>query len=397
MAYPPRQGMVTRPTFRAARPARRLLPPRAVLLAIAILAVPGGASFAAPTEAPFTEWDIQDPGCHNPEGLAFTDPLHGIVTGTRRTEPAVTGVAASPIRWTGDGGASYEGAEVPDEVFTCFSPYLVDQQRVRCLGRLTGGKIVLLLSGDGGRRWTSRPLPVTGWAKTVWFDRTELFGWLLSGRPALSRTQDGGDTWQANAMLGEADGYNGAMYAADDERLWVAARRPGVGQVIARTGDAGRTWQDSPVLYEGDDGYIKGIHFAPDGQSGWAVGMQGRHLVNGGHDNLSQTLVLHTTDGGATWEPQPLQTASQLSDVWALSPTEAWVCSTGAYALPKFAGGRLFHTTDAGATWQDESPASCSMRKLFFLDRTHGWVAGGAGGSSFEPARVVYRLTRIRD
>ena len=69
-----------------------------------------------------------------------------------------------------------------------------------------------------------------------------------------------------------------------------------------------------------------------------------------------------------------------MNDVWAIWNGEAWVCGIGGYALQGGHPGTLRHTTDGGRTWHNEHPGTNALRKLFFLDARHGWVAGGAGG-----------------
>src|SRR5262249_52363407 len=53
--------------------------------------------------------------------------------------------------------------------------------------------------------------------------------------------------------------------------------------------------------------------------------------------------VLKTTDGGATWTPQPSGTAAPLFGVAAASADAAWAVG---------AGGTVLHTVDGGATWR---------------------------------------------
>lgn len=343
---------------------------------------------AASAEA---EWDINDPGVHNPNGVFFTDSLHGVVTGVRRTERGYEGVKGSPVRCTDDGGLTWYGGTVPEEVFYAYSPWLVDRERGWCVGRLRDNQgHVLLATEDGGRHWTGQPLPETGWVRSIWFEPAG-HGWLLSQKQ-LWRTQDGGQSWQPQDPPPGMRQYGGSFYATDMLHLVVIGHDSQSRWLIAQTTDGGENWSQNLVAFQGGQGLLQAIHFAPGMKVGWVVGMEGERIENRGHIAYTRPLVLHTADGGKSWQRQELNTRSQLRDVWALSETEAWICSFGAYALPQFAPGRLFHTTEGGATWQNESPAGCSLHKLFFLDAAHGWAAGGAGGSSWEPNRVVYTL-----
>ena len=46
------------------------------------------------------------------------------------------------------------------------------------------------------------------------------------------------------------------------------------------------------------------------------------------------------------------------------------------------APGTLRHTVDGGQDLDQRASGHQCLRKLFFLDAQHGWVAGGAGGGS---------------
>ncbi|GEM_PF-601505 len=105
---------------------------------------------------------------------------------------------------------------------------------------------------------------------------------------------------------------------------------------IIHTVDGGRTWQA-----QGDLSAWTGVHgndvSAVDDQTAW---------VALGSDNRSDTrgAIMHTTDGGATWVAQtiPDGLAGGIKGVKGLSRSEAWAVSLG---------GRVLHTTNGGTTW----------------------------------------------
>ncbi len=90
------------------------------------------------------------------------------------------------------------------------------------------------------------------------------------------------------------------------------------------------------------------VYFA-DVNNGWAAG----------------GVVLHTTDGGATWVSQNSGVSGAVS-VYAVSPATAWV------------GGLqdLGRTTDGGASWAIERPSNTDWFALTFLDADDGWAEG---------------------
>jgi photosystem II stability/assembly factor-like uncharacterized protein len=83
-------------------------------------------------------------------------------------------------------------------------------------------------------------------------------------------------------------------------------------------------------------------------------------------------ILVHTTDGGRTWELKQLDTDS----LWALFFLDAgrgWA-----------AGNGFFHTTNGGESWTKDN-AWGSIDDLFFLDAQRGWACGNGG--------VTYRTT----
>lgn len=337
-------------------------------------------------------WELADPGTANPNGVFFIDPLHGVVTATSSSGFVFGGLGGSPIRWSEDGGLTWQGAllEVDEEISSCQGPCFVEEQRGWCIGRLKEGNVPLLLaSQDGGCTWQQQQLPELLKPRFIWFEPSGgQNGWLLS-QNRLGRTQDSGKTWEERRFPPDLIGGVISVYVGDFQHLWVIGDHQGKG-IIARTSDGGENWSKSEIEFQGDGGGLRAIHFAPDLQSGWAVGGEGRYIRNDGWAQWSDPLVLHTTDGGITWQRQQVNVRTPLIDVWAISGQEAWICSFGGYALPTYIPASLLHTTDGGQTWRDERPAGCSLRKLFFLDSTHGWAVGGQGGSPHEPARVIY-------
>lgn len=98
---------------------------------------------------------------------------------------------------------------------------------------------------------------------------------------------------------------------------------------VLTSDDKGDTWTQQNVPARQ---MLISVDFA-DSKNGWAVG----------HDSI----ILHTTDGGESWEVQNFdpETGQPLYDVLALSSTDAW-------AIGSF--GKFFRTTDGGETWEKQ-------------------------------------------
>lgn len=155
--------------------------------------------------------------------------------------------------------------------------------------------------------------------------------------------------------------FQGIDFVSDDEG-WLVA-----GAGILHTTDGGATWQEAAKITAIDIDFV-------DADRGWAVGHSGR--------------IYATADGGETWSEQSSGTNLHLSDVFALSPTEAFAVGSSEgfgdlIELP-FAGA-LVHTVDGGTTWNaiELPPDSWFNEITFFGD--FGWAAGSRCGP--EPER----------
>lgn len=98
---------------------------------------------------------------------------------------------------------------------------------------------------------------------------------------------------------------------------------------ILTSDDKGDSWTQQNVPARQ---MLISVDFA-DSKNGWAVG----------HDSI----ILHTTDGGESWEIQNFdpETGQPLYGVLALSATDAW-------AVGSF--GKFLRTTDGGETWEQQ-------------------------------------------
>ena len=116
---------------------------------------------------------------------------------------------------------------------------------------------------------------------------------------------------------------------------------------------------------------MSGIQFFEDGQNGWAVGGSS---VGG----LYISTVLHTTNGGNTWQELnfPYDQVTRLTAVHFPNPQKGWVVGET---------GKIYHTPNGGQSWVSQSSGTLrDLASVHFIDEQTGWAVGGwQDGTSF--------------
>ena len=126
----------------------------------------------------------------------------------------------------------------------------------------------------------------------------------------------------------------------------------GTDGTILHTEDGGRSWEPQS---SGTTVHLSSVAFATP-QSGWAVGEKG--------------TILHTEDAGATWKPQSSGTREHLSSVAFATSQSGWAVGPGI----------ILHTEDGGGTWKTQSGGSnASLRSVSFVTPQSGWAVGDGG------------------
>lgn len=202
-------------------------------------------------------------------------------------------------------------------------------------------------------------------------------GWAVGESGTIQYTEDGGATWLIQEASTRKLLYDVA--AIDARQAWVV----GAGGKLLRTVDGGITWNEkSSEVAE----TLRAVHFF-DAKHGWAVGARG--------------TIISTNNGGARWQQQTSGVELNLNDVFFISakegpgegpgegPREGWIAGDR---------GLLLHTTDGGATWESvELSTHANLSRLFFIAPDCGWVVGTSGAIyKYGPAVGVQRVSLAR-
>jgi photosystem II stability/assembly factor-like uncharacterized protein len=205
-------------------------------------------------------------------------------------------------------------------------------------------------------------------------------GWALAAKRfpnrniSLAHTTDGGNHWEwvdteieGLIAIGFAN-VQGELVFTDDQHGWVAGGR---GHVI-HTEDGGVSWEEQefcghPVCHD----RCFGITFV-DNQTGWVAGSE----------------LYHTTDGGVTWMPQDIEVDGDLQDIQFIDSHIGWAVGDW---------GVLVHTTDGGNQWhQMDSNTFFTLRGLFFVNPQLGWIVGDYSGYMENLAYYIdHKITQI--
>lgn len=135
----------------------------------------------------------------------------------------------------------------------------------------------------------------------------------------------------------------------DEQQGWAAGRWGG----ILHTADGGQTWEKQET---GVDYTLSSVSFV-DGRNGWVVGDSG--------------TILHTSNGGKTWEKQKSPVPYFLMGVQFVTKDEGWIVTERT---------NILHTSDGGKTWnlqfQDQD---FILKAVSFCDARTGWAVGEYG------------------
>lgn len=233
--------------------------------------------------------------------------------------------------------------------------YFLDSRR----GWVAGDGGVVLRTRDGGRSWTRQTVATNDSFNDVYF-RNEENGYLLAASQVFT-TDDGGETWRAAARFtAQGFGAEPELYSVrftSKKRGWIVGSLSRgenvIDSLVLSTDNGGASWQRQRVPVRDEL-----IHLDFDGERrGWVVGSGGR--------------ILHTRDGGETWDVQASNTSAALYHVEFQGDERGWTVGER---------GTILRTEDGGRTWRAVSPSVRStLLSVKFVNKEEGWIVGRSG------------------
>lgn len=218
---------------------------------------------------------------------------------------------------------------------------------------------------DGGQNWEFINLP-GGQLNTI-FDldfvqgpRGEpMRGFCVGGLANVWVSNDYGETWdRASGDCGEGN-FN-SCYFADSITGWFVGTPSNVNPyTIMFTADGCKSFVEQT---DPNEIKLNGVSFGSD-EKGIAVGNAG--------------IVMHTSDGGTSWETCTDEDVTGGSKLWSsvhlAESGKAWAVGNS---------GRIVYSEDWGHTWEPQtSGVTENLSEVHFISDSVGWIVGGFASS----------------
>ncbi len=295
------------------------------------------------------------------------------------------------ILHTRNGGVTWESQSSPSHLLVGVCAVSPEE------GYVVGDRGAILRTEDGGVEWQAQDSRTTECFGAAHFVSAER-GWAVAEAGVVLHTINGGVVWERQTSATQQDLLG--VFFVDEKTGWCV----GSGGEIIHTDNAGKTWNRQK---SGTTWNLFDVHFTSK-QRGWAVGMNGTMLstVDGGTNwklaSISRRhpffwldavtfvspeigwvvgldlrslgmdgLILHTENGGKTWQRQESRTANFLDDVFFISETEGWTVGKE---------GLVLHTKDGGQNWRRQWTDTRTDLKAIYISRADsGWIVGQNG------------------
>ncbi|MFC1732467.1 YCF48-related protein [candidate division KSB1 bacterium] len=218
---------------------------------------------------------------------------------------------------------------------------------------------------DGGINWEYKLGSNNIHFSSLYFS-DPMNGWIVGSdgiipqpNTVFMHTHDGGVTWNSEIHNTLKYGFSG-LHFNDAKYGWIVGN---AGQ-IAYTADSGNTWiEHSELKWEN----LNNIHFS-DHNNGWAFGMGGYPF---------SFVILKTTDGGLNWIEQPSPHQLDIpASIFFTNPLNGWMVLSRNLLNDLFT--KIMHTSDGGTSWNQQYYKNNNfLRDIKFIDPSNGWAVGG--------------------
>ena len=238
----------------------------------------------------------------------------------------------------------------------------------------------ILKTTDAGNTWVPQAAAVAVDLNAVYF-LDEQRGWAVGVEGTVLHTTDGGQHWQPQPVDTTAE-FTGVAFA-DADHGWAVTTTPTTyddfrdmatdwDATMWHTRDGGQSWQRQTLPDTAS--VLHSVEFV-DAQNGWAVGAK-----RAGEDNVGRLehagVIYHTADGGVTWAEQYSMAERTFTKADFVDGVHGWVVG-----FPTSSGGdqrSVLHTTDGGQSWEVQEPGNvfAPLWDVQFIDQNRGYIVG---------------------
>lgn len=299
----------------------------------------------------------RDGGVHwEQQGLSLGDPVQLNEIFAIKNEHKAWAVGEPGIIYkTNDDGETWEKQDCGSDLILN-TVYFWDADN----GIMAGEAARIYKTIDGGAHWKRIISPVQGDFNKIFF-QSRTHGWLTANR-MIAETKDGGLTWDTNFAITPKIDITDIVFT-DSIHGWATGNND-IDETnesrIFKTIDGGKTWEVTTTPSWG----LCSLSFT-DSLNGWICCKYG-HLM-------------HTTNGGATWDTTLLNSAYNLHMIRFIDPLHGWITGS-AENLTAFPGGLVLYTDDGGLTWQRLDPGDgLAVKAMYFADPGFGYIGGDEG------------------
>lgn len=228
-------------------------------------------------------------------------------------------------------------------------------------GWIAGDEGFLAFTNDGGRSWNDQKIATNDTINEIFF-RNQDNGYLVTGKKMFV-TNNGGRLWDEILIYRPGEFKNGtpeflSIRFTDKKRGFVVgsvlnSKDQVVDSLVMQTMDGGETWSRIVVPSK-----TELFHLDFNGSShGWIVGDKG--------------LILATTDNGFSWNVQSSGTDRALYNVDFRDDKEGYAVG---------GSGTILRTENGGQNWQVvKTSFPDTFLRVDFADDKNGWIVGKNG------------------
>jgi photosystem II stability/assembly factor-like uncharacterized protein len=212
-------------------------------------------------------------------------------------------------------------------------------------------------------------------------------GWAVSNCGVVFATSNGGASWKRQKAL--AGVYLGDVAFADARHGWAigetknddASGRVHSSGIILHTSNGGATWKKQTL--GAATPYLDALACANRSHS-WIVG----EALNG------DSVILVTGNGGATWKAREFNRRQGFSDIAFTSASQGWVVGSSWDANGDPSGSAIRATANGGASWQAQNAGTtANLSGVAFANATDGWAVGAPYDGDGDPVGGIILAT----